>query len=140
MAKILWVDDDIEFSLDAYLDEFRLANPPVEIVPAKDPVEMWEMLRKHGAGVTGIIMDSMMPTMGIVDVSESEKGTLTGCLLIDKIRESTHYKHIPVLVLSILMSTEVIKWSNERGVLLLWKQAAEPEIVYEEAKNAGMLS
>jgi len=131
---ILWVDDDSELVLESFFDELRDAG--FEILPAKNPDEMWDCL--IAGPIEGIIMDIMLPTGDSVDLSSSKMGILTGLRLLEKIYAEEQYQNIPSIIFTILNDQEVQDWANDNNIPLLRKQDTLPCELLEAVEKAGM--
>ncbi len=132
---ILWVDDDITFSLDAFVDELK--EEGFTILEAKNPDEMWENLKNQEENIEAIIMDIMMPTGKTIDKSKSRMGSITGLILADELKnKSSKYNKIPIIIFTILSDQDVQDWADTNNVPLLKKQHTYPEELVTALKQA----
>ncbi|MEN8218660.1 MAG: hypothetical protein ABFS56_20275, partial [Pseudomonadota bacterium] len=79
---ILWVDDDIDLTLEPFIDE--LEDEGYRVLRARTPEEMWSSLQDNFQNISGIIMDIMLPTGESIDANKSKMGILTGLVLLEQ--------------------------------------------------------
>jgi len=129
MEKILWIDDDVDFALNAFIDELE-DDANYQVLRAQTPDKAWQMLEEKP--ITAIIMDVMMPTGEIIDSKTSQQGVYTGLRLLEKIKDDPKYAKIPALIFtSLSKDKEVKKWGKENNVRILLKLDIYPEELVE---------
>ena len=135
MKTLLWVDDDISASLDAFSDELKEAG--YNIIGAKTPEEMWDKLKSNN--INGIILDIMMPTGEKITKEESQMGVKTGFVLAKKLRdEKSEYKNIPLIIFTILNDSDISLWASENNIPFLVKQYTLPHELLEVMEKFGI--
>lgn len=119
MQKILVVDDaelNREMLCDMLEEDYR-----VEL--AQDGYQAMEKLQEDQGGLAALLLDLHMPGMD-------------GFAVIDSMREHGWMKHIPVLIISSELSTEVENHCFELGVSDFIHRPFERSIVKNRVKNA----
>lgn len=133
---LLWVDDDILASLRPFVEELQDNNYLIEF--AKNPDEMWSIIKNKKNEINGIIMDIMMPTGSSVNSAEAEMGLSTGLVLLKQIKEDESLNKIPILIFTIIDKEEVYSWANKYGVEILKKQEILPFELVEKINEIGV--
>lgn len=118
---ILWLDDDIDATLSAHIDE--LEDNGYTVLRANTPEKMWQILNEQYGNVSGIVLDIMLPTGENIDNVEADRiaakaGVHTGIVLLKQLRDDIRYRDIPIIIFTILSDQELVDVAKEYKFLI----------------------
>lgn len=120
--QILIVDDtEINRSLLA-----DMLSPQYEVLEAANGVEAIALLGRHHAGLSLVLLDIIMPAMD-------------GFEVLDLMRKSEHFSHIPVITISAETSSAYIDRAYDLGATDYISRPFDEKTVQRRVKNTIML-
>ena len=129
---IIWIDDDSR-SLQAYVDELEDNNYKVSFTDSID--EFWDYLYDYDEDITCLIIDILMPTLGIKNRAKAKMGMRTGLALIDEIYAKKKFKNLPIIIFTISNDSKIYSVAKKYGVNVLMKQATLPADLLDVINN-----
>ncbi|MHB8762874.1 MAG: response regulator [Deferrisomatales bacterium] len=111
---ILWVDDDINYTLKPYVDDLGCAG--YRVLTATNPESMQQQLAEHIGDIDLIIMDAMMPLGDTISPDEGEMGMSTGLVLLSSLQADPGLSEIPIILLSVRDDEEIAEWARKAGI------------------------
>ncbi|WP_292993179.1 response regulator [Nitrosomonas sp.] len=119
---ILWIDDDLDNYLRAYLEELEDAG--YSVIRANNADVAFVEIENNSDRIRCILMDAMLPIGTRLDKVDTEMGTATGLRLAEFCKDK--YPNIPILLLTILQKPDIAQWSREKKIKYLVKQTTLP--------------
>lgn len=118
--NILWVDDDVRKpALEPDRDELESKN--CHIIEAAKPDEFLKIIKEDAYKIDGIIIDISIPIGNSLSIEETNNGTRTGLALIERLKESSNYQDVPVVVYSVINDEMVLSYCNKYEIPYLEK-------------------
>ena len=120
---IIWLDDDNEMSLAAWLEELR---EHYEVLWVREPNAFFAALEKNEERIDLIIMDIMLPTGGVVDANHAQEGRHTGAILLERVGENKKYSDIPVVIFTIRTDQDISDFAEAKKIPIYHKTVTLP--------------
>ena len=109
--NILWVDDDVNRpALLPDRDELELNG--FTIIPVEKADDFLKIIKEGIHKIDCIIIDMSMAT-GSIDLKQAKNGTRTGLVLIEALKNSSHYKNVKVVVYSVINSDDIREFCGD---------------------------